>query len=479
MPQKSFLVDINLNQNQLVLPRIHNLASAPGTPVGGQLYYNTGTKILACWNETSWISLMGAGSTNLSLGTVTSTTMDVDSDTGTDATLIAATTTNAGILSAAKWNEIVANNSKVTNVSTNLSLGTITATTMNVNSSDGTNVTLVEANTTQAGLLGSDKWDEIVTNTSKAANVTTNLTVAYSTTTFTIESSDGTDAVVAQAIAAGNAGAMSGADKTKIDGIEAGADKTDSTNVNAAGATMNADTTLAGNGYFLDEDDMTSDDATKVASQQSIKAYVDALLAANDAMIFKGTIGSGGTIEIAAFNSLTTYDLGWAYKVITAGTIKGVVAEVGDMFVSTVDRTGGSGVDADWVVLQTNIDGAVIGPASATDSNVVMFDGTSGKLIKDSSLTLSGSNTGDQTLASLGATGKYAASFGNGSLTTFTISEATHGLGTDGDYIVQARLLSSEEVEEVEVSINTTTGLITINTNSAPASNDLRIIVIG
>ena len=68
-------------------------------------------------------------------------------------------------------------------------------------------------------------------------------------------------------------------DNTKLDGIEALADVTDNTNVNAAGATMNADTSMAGNGYFLDEDDMTSDDATKVASQQSIKAYVDSAAA--------------------------------------------------------------------------------------------------------------------------------------------------------------------------------------------------------
>ena len=62
--------------------------------------------------------------------------------------------------------------------------------------------------------------------------------------------------------------------------VEDGADVTDATNVNAAGATMNADTTLAGNSYFLDEDTMSSDSATKAASQQSIKAYVDAQVAA-------------------------------------------------------------------------------------------------------------------------------------------------------------------------------------------------------
>lgn len=69
------------------------------------------------------------------------------------------------------------------------------------------------------------------------------------------------------------------AELTKLAGIEALADVTDATNVDAAGATMNADTTLAGNGYFLDEDDMVSNSATKVPSQQSTKAYVDAQVA--------------------------------------------------------------------------------------------------------------------------------------------------------------------------------------------------------
>jgi len=77
-------------------------------------------------------------------------------------------------------------------------------------------------------------------------------------------------------------------EKNKLSAIEASADVTDATNVAAAGATMNADTSMAGNGYFLDEDDMTSDDATKVASQQSIKAYVDSA-AATDVQSFTGS----------------------------------------------------------------------------------------------------------------------------------------------------------------------------------------------
>ena len=37
-----------------------------------------------------------------------------------------------------------------------------------------------------------------------------------------------------------------------------------------------ADVDASGYGFFLDEDDMASNSATKFASQQSVKAYVDA-----------------------------------------------------------------------------------------------------------------------------------------------------------------------------------------------------------
>lgn len=65
-------------------------------------------------------------------------------------------------------------------------------------------------------------------------------------------------------------------DGTKLDGIEASADVTDATNVDAAGAVMNSDTSTASMSFVIDEDNMASDSATKVPTQQSVKAYVDA-----------------------------------------------------------------------------------------------------------------------------------------------------------------------------------------------------------
>ena len=114
------------------------------------------------------------------------------------------------------------------------------------------------------------------------------------------------------------------------------------------------------------------------------KAYADSLIAANNAMVYKGTIGTGGTWEIIAFNALNTYNVGWTYRVITAGTIKGVVCEVGDLITAIVSRSGSGNVNTDWTVIQTNTDGAVIGPASSTDNYIALFNGATGKLLKQS-----------------------------------------------------------------------------------------------
>jgi hypothetical protein len=115
----------------------------------------------------------------------------------------------------------------------------------------------------------------------------------------------------------------------------------------------------------------------------AVKAYVDSLLNANDAMQFKGTIGTGGTVTALP----TTHSAGWTYRVITAATYAGVVTEVGDLIIAVIDRAGTGNANSDWTVVQTNIDGAVIGPSSSTSGNISTFNGTSGKLIQDSGVS--------------------------------------------------------------------------------------------
>lgn len=105
--------------------------------------------------------------------------------------------------------------------------------------------------------------------------------------------------------------------------------------------------------------------SSSLPRSDAVKTYIDALLGANDAMVFKGTLGTGGTITSLP----TTYSAGWTYRVITAGTYAGVVCEVGDLIIAVVDRSGSGNVNSDWTVAQTNIDGAVITTRTLTAGN--------------------------------------------------------------------------------------------------------------
>ena len=58
---KSFLTSINLNQNELQNARIQNLATAPSTPVAGQIYYNSSDNKYYGYNGTTWIELSAVG----------------------------------------------------------------------------------------------------------------------------------------------------------------------------------------------------------------------------------------------------------------------------------------------------------------------------------------------------------------------------------------------------------------------------------
>jgi hypothetical protein len=79
---------------------------------------------------------------------------------------------------------------------------------------------------------------------------------------------------------------------TKLAAMEALADVTDATNVNTAGAVMNTDATTAAMSFVVDEDNMASNSATKLSTQQAIKAYIDAqILTVPDAVAMAIALG--------------------------------------------------------------------------------------------------------------------------------------------------------------------------------------------
>jgi hypothetical protein len=187
------------------------------------------------------------------------------------------------------------------------------------------------------------------------------------------------------------------------------------------------------------------------------KQYVDGILAANDAMVFKGTLGTGGTYTALPL----THGVGWTIRVITAGTYAGQVAEVGDMYVSLVARTGTGNTNADWTLLQTNIDGAVVGPASSTDNHVALFNGTSGKTIKSSGAVL---GSGTLTVSTSGTGLSGSGSFGANQNTNATITITSNATNANTANAIVSR----------DASGNFSAGTITANltgTASAIADN--------
>jgi hypothetical protein len=143
----------------------------------------------------------------------------------------------------------------------------------------------------------------------------------------------------------------------------------------------------------------TSD--TLYPTQNAVKVYADNLLGNANALVYKGTI------DCSTNPDYPTADAGWMYIASVAGKIggaSGTDVEVGDMIICNTDGTVSGNqatVGQYWNIIQKNIVGAVTGPSSSVSNNVVFFDGTTGKIIKDSGLTLSGSNTGDETTATI------------------------------------------------------------------------------
>ena len=114
------------------------------------------------------------------------------------------------------------------------------------------------------------------------------------------------------------------------------------------------------------------------------KQYVDRLIAGIKENSTPGIVdGTDNTIPT------TDYKAGQMWRVSVAGTYVGQKCEPGDLIICLKDYAEEGASNDDFLVVQANIDGAVTSSTSAsTDGNIVVFDGITGKIIKDSSVTI-------------------------------------------------------------------------------------------
>ena len=304
---RKYLTSIDLNQNELLNGAIQVLAVDPGSPVEGQIYYNSASNRLRTYNGATWNEYAIGGSTNLSFSR-DGTTVTVESNTGTNAILPIATPTLAGVMSAA--------------------------------------------------------------------------------------------------------------DKDKLDDIELNADVTDTTNVDAAGATMNADTDVSTNGWVLDQDNMSSDDDTKVPTQQSVKAYVDNII-------------SGLT----------------ALEAVDIDTLAEINAIIGDATLVSEEATDTTNFD--FVIDEDNM---------ASDLATKVPTQQSVKAYVDNNILT-----------------KFSETIGNGAATTIV---STHNIGSRACTAQVFETASPYAQIECDIemdTINTTS----FTFNVAPASNEYTVVIVG
>ena len=109
-----------------------------------------------------------------------------------------------------------------------------------------------------------------------------------------------------------------------------------------------------------------------VTTLADAKAYTDqkvvAEIAASNAMIYRGTVGVGGTVEALPTTGVKNGD---TYKVFVAGKYNGIDAMEGDMFiavVTTVDEV----VSIDWTYIPSGDDGNIYQGANFETNGVVI-----------------------------------------------------------------------------------------------------------
>ena len=209
----------------------------------------------------------------------------------------------------------------------------------------------------------------------------------------------------------------------------------------------------------------------EVYSRSQVDALLATVITSNDAMVFKGTIGVAGQEPAPTVNALpATHEIGWTYRVVTAGTYAGVACEIGDLIICVEDGTTAN--NAHWTVCQNNIDGAVTAAATLVSGCLVLGGG--GKTVQ----TLANGNNGDLLTIKDGVIQWFAPSFAASSH-THSAADITSGIfpvargGTGHSSLTAGRVLvgsGTSPVTLLEIDTQPVSGSDHLITSGAVAS---------
>ena len=455
---RKFLVSIDLNKNELQNAVIQNLATAPGTPSAGQVYYNTVDNQLYIYNGTRWEV---AGNAVMS-GTLAARPAAATVDTGT---IYYATDTYLFYYSdGSTWTQTNA-------------FGLVTAqTTYSGASADGTATTYSHSDHTHGTPALSTATPIAINGAAGSAGTGTTPSKDDHVHAFT-PAQDLSMATFKITSLGTPASGSDAATKDYVDGVAQGLDIKASCRVATAVAGTLA--TSFANGQVVDG--ITLVTADRILIKNQVTGSTNGIYTVNASGAPTRSTDADTSAEVT--NGMFTF--------IEEGTINGSTSWVlttpnpivlGTTALTFTQFSGAGTYTASNGVLLTGQNFTF-----APRANYGLQTGASGaeiKLATTSGLNVSsdlavGAGNGISVLTSTVAidsavvVSKYAVSIGDGSATSYTV---THNLNTQ-DVIVSLYAVGSPYAEvEADIS-HTTVNTITVAFSVAPTSNQYRVVV--
>lgn len=410
-------VPIDMNQLEVLRLRLQVLSSAPGSPVTGQVFYNSTSNRVEYYNGTTWIVLHDSWVSSVGA------TAPIQSSGGATPTIsiLAAAGGNAGSMSAAHYTLVngatdanTASTIVKRDASGNFSAGQITS----------TKVTGLSAPSAGSDAATKTYVDQLVNGTDWKASVrvasTANVNIASAPAAIDGVTLAVNDRVLLKSQTTGSQNGIyvfngAGSAMTRAEDANVSAEVTGGMAVWVNEGTANGNTT-----WILTTDDPIVLDTTALTFTQF--GAGSAYTADGTTLTLTGTVFSINTAYVGQA-SITTLGT------ITTGTWNATLIGL---------TYGGTGANA------------------STDA---------GKL------------TARQNLK---AAGKYGpVTIGDGSTTSFPITQATHGLASDGSIVAVVRDATTGAEVDVDVTVNNGNGTVTLGFAVAPATNAYRVTLLG
>lgn len=206
--------------------------------------------------------------------------------------------------------------------------------------------------------------------------------------------------------------------------------------------------------------------ALGAATKQYVDNQITTKIAASDAMVFKGTLGSNGTIT-----AIPTADVvkGDTYKVITAGTYAGSVCKVGDLLIAITSGSPEATAD-NWVYVPSGNENETTVSYSTTTQNLTTSAKTGSIILGEGATKQVDSSVKTGSTSTKLPTSKAVAAFVDGQIGTVTKTVTDH-TGNSGIHMTSAEKTKLSGIATgAEVNQNAFSK-VTVGSTTVPAGN--------